>query len=325
MIDVRSPSEFNAGHIPRAINIPLFDDVERATVGIKYKNAGRVKAILKGMELTGPSMHLKLEEALKSAKDGTLLVHCWRGGMRSEAMAWLFSLGDIHTEVLEGGYRAYRKYILARLAQKRKMIILGGMTGSGKTRIIKYINSLGRQVIDLEGLASHKGSAFGALGEPPQPTSEHFANLLFDQWKRIDENIPVWIEDESRNIGNVFMPDDFYLNILNSPAIILMMSVETRLPGLIEEYSKYPPDALRESIMKISKRLGGENTIEAVRAVANGDFARAIEITLRYYDKTYLFGINKRKPEFIITVNTDTDNIKVNAAKILEAADKIKW
>jgi len=115
VIDVRSPSEYQMGHIPGAINIPLFDDKERETVGIKYKNAGRVKAVLRGMELAGPSLHIKLSEAIKTAKDGKLLVHCWRGGMRSEAMAWLFSLGDIQTEVLEGGYKSYRNYILSSL------------------------------------------------------------------------------------------------------------------------------------------------------------------------------------------------------------------
>ena len=118
VIDVRSPSEYKAGHIPGAINIPLFDDKEREAVGIKYKNTGRVKAILRGMELAGPSMHIKLSEAIKSAKNGMLLVHCWRGGMRSEAMAWLFSLGDIQTEVLEGGYKSYRNYILSALAEE---------------------------------------------------------------------------------------------------------------------------------------------------------------------------------------------------------------
>ena len=109
-------------------------------------------------------MSEKLSQALSVAKNGKLLVHCWRGGMRSEAMAWLFSLGDIETEILEGGYKAYRNYILERLSEKRKMIVLGGLTGSSKTYILRYLKSAGHQIIDLEGLANHKGSAFGALG-----------------------------------------------------------------------------------------------------------------------------------------------------------------
>lgn len=323
--DVRSPSEYTAGHIPRAVNIPLFDDNERAAVGLTYKNAGRIKAVLKGLELTGPSMHLKLSAALKIMKNDKLLVHCWRGGMRSEAMAWLFSLGDIHTEILEGGYKSYRNHLLAALSQKRKMIILGGMTGSSKTHIINYIKKQGRQVIDLEGLANHKGSAFGALGQAQQPTSEHFANLLFEEWRHLDANGPLWLEDESRNIGNVFMPDPFFRNMLDSPAVMLMMDIETRLPRLIGEYSAYPPGILKESIIKIRKRLGGDNTTDALRAVDSGDFSKAIEITLSYYDKAYLFSINRRQQDKIIYIRTDTDDIEKNAWKILEAADNIKW
>ncbi|HBE40801.1 MAG TPA: tRNA 2-selenouridine(34) synthase MnmH [Bacteroidales bacterium] len=325
VIDVRSPSEHIYGHIPGAINIPLFDDHEREVVGTEYKNAGRVKAILKGLELAGPSLYKKLTEALKSAKTGKLLVHCWRGGMRSEAMAWLFSIGGIDTEILEGGYKSYRNHILSVLSQQRRMIILGGMTGSGKTHILKYIKNNGHQVIDLEGIANHKGSAFGALGQPPQPSSEHFANLLYDEWRHLDENMPVWLEDESRNIGNVFMPDTFYGNMLDSPAIILLMDIKTRLPELLKEYSVYPPGIIKESIMKIRKRLGGEETASAIRAVDSGDFAKAIEIILGYYDRAYLFGIKRRKPERIVYVDADTGNIEKNAGKVLEAANKIKW
>lgn len=232
VIDVRSPSEFSYGHIPGAYNIPLFDDREREAVGIKYKKEGRSKAVMKGIELTGPEMHLKLKEAIGIAKNGKLLVHCWRGGMRSEAMAWLFSLGDIETEVLEKGYKAYRNHILTSLAEKRKVIILGGMTGSSKTKILNHLKNLGQQVIDLERLANHKGSAFGALGQPPQPSSEHFANLLFNEWKKISCDLPVWLEDESRNIGTVFMPDVFYNNMQEYPSIILLMEIRKRLPGL---------------------------------------------------------------------------------------------
>lgn len=325
VIDVRSPSEFNYGHIPGAFNIPLFDDKERETVGIAYKKEGRSKAILKGLELTGKSMHFKLQEALKLGSGGTLLVHCWRGGMRSEAMAWLFSLGDINTEILEGGYKSYRHHVLARLAEKRRTIILGGMTGSSKTHILRQIKETGNQVIDLEGLANHKGSAFGALGQEPQPSSEHFANLLFDEWKNVDSTQTLWLEDESKNIGSVFLPDDFYLNMQESPAIILLIDPEKRIPRLIEEYSTFPPDLLKGSIMKISKRLGGDDTREALNAVDANDFGNAIRIALRYYDKAYKFSISRKQPGKIIYIETDTDNIEINSIKVIEAAKQITW
>jgi tRNA 2-selenouridine synthase len=324
IIDVRSPSEFSTGHIPGAYNIPLFDDREREAVGIRYKKEGRIQAILEGLKLSGPSMHLKLGQALKISKEGRLLVHCWRGGMRSEAMAWLLSLGGIETDVLEGGYKSYRHFILEKLSVNRKMIILGGLTGSGKTHILGYLNEKGHQVIDLEGLANHKGSAFGSLGQLRQPSSEHFANLLFDEWKRVDPDQLVWLEDESRNIGTVFMPEELYLNMQKNPAIILLMDIKTRLPRLIEEYSCYSSDELISTVMKITKRLGGDRTKEATEAIQRGDFPKAIEITLNYYDKAYLFGLGRKLEKDIYYVNTDTDDIETNVQKILEAAGRIK-
>lgn len=243
--------------------------------------------------------------------------------MRSEAMAWLFSLGDIESDILEGGYKSYRHFVLENLSANKNMIIMGGLTGSGKTHILKYLQGTGRQVVDLEGIANHKGSAFGSLGQLPQPSSEHFANLLFDQWKNTDQNQPVWLEDESRNIGTVFMPEEFYLNMQKNPAIVLLMDVKTRLPRLIEEYSCYSTDEIVASLMRINKRLGGDKTKEAVDAVINSDFAKAIEITLYYYDKAYLFGLKRKEGKDIFFINTDTDDIETNARKVLDMAEKI--
>lgn len=325
LIDVRSPSEYNLGHIPGAANIPLFNDVERAAVGTKYKKEGRIPAIVEGIKLTGPAMFSKLEQALRIANNRKILIHCWRGGMRSEAMAWLFSLGGIETEVLEGGYKSYRHHILERLSEKRKLIVLGGMTGSSKTHILKYLNDHGQKVIDLEGIANHKGSAFGSLGQPPQPSTEQFANILFNDLKQTERDFPIWVEDESRNIGSVFLPDGFYSNMQHSPVIVLMMDVQTRLPRLIKEYSPFPTDVLKTSIMKISKRLGGDKAHEAINAVDAGDIARAIEITLYYYDKAYLFGLKKKAQKNLIYVETNSDDVESNALKILDAAGTIIW
>jgi len=325
VIDVRSPSEFAAGHIPGALNIPLFDDEERAKVGTLYKKEGRIEAILEGFKLTGPSMADKLQAALSAGSNGKLLVHCWRGGMRSEAMAWLFAQGGIETEILEGGYKAYRNYILENLGFRRKMIVLGGMTGSSKTHILRFLKKLGEQVIDLEGLANHKGSAFGSLGQLPQPTTEHFANILFNEWRELDQKRPLWLEDESRNIGSVFMPDNFYLNMQETPVIVLMMDVKTRMPRLLKEYSEYPVEDLSNSIRKISKRLGGDNTRNALDAIESGNIRLAVETALDYYDKAYMYGLKKKSEKNLIYVETDTDDIEANALKILEVSHKIDW
>lgn len=323
VVDVRSPSEFRTGHIPKAHNIPLFDDKEREVVGTIYREKGRTEAIIEGLRLSGPAMYSKLERALAIAEQKKLLVHCWRGGMRSEAMAWLFSLGDIETEVLEGGYKSYRHHLLVSLTDKRKLIILGGLTGSGKTDILRRLSTTGHQVIDLEGLANHKGSAFGSLGQLPPPTSEHFANLLFEKWKQTDATRPLWLEDESQNIGTVFMPREFYLNMQNNPVIVLLMDVKTRLPRLLEEYSKYSVADLVSSVKRISRRLGGENSGEAIESIEKGNFSRAVEITLRYYDKAYMYSLKKKQADNLIYVETDTDDVSINTGKILSAVKSI--
>jgi len=324
VVDVRSPGEFSYGHISGAVNIPLFNDSQRAEVGTIYKNEGNLKAVIRGIDLAAPEMSDKLRRAIELAPEKFLLTYCWRGGMRSEAMAWLFSMGGLTPLLLEGGYKAYRNHILTDLSRKRNFIILGGLTGSGKTHILKYIMSSGTQVTDLEGLASHKGSAFGALGQQPQPSSEHFANLLYSDLAGKNEDDPLWLEDESRNIGAVFMPDSFYNMMQSAPVVALMISIETRIPRLLREYASFPPEQIIASVMKISKRLGGDRTREALEAIRNGDFATAIRITLEYYDKSYYYALSKPHGRQVIYVETDTDDVSVNASKVLEAANSLK-
>ncbi len=324
VIDVRSPGEYIYGHIPGAVNIPLFNNDEREIIGTVYKKEGRQKAILKGLDIVGGSMASKLKIALNVAVDGKLLVHCWRGGMRSEAMSWLFSLGDIVTEILEGGYKSYRNHVLKKLAEKHNYFILGGLTGSGKTEILRYLKKTGHQVIDLEGIACHRGSAFGSLGQDKQPTSEHFANLLYDEMRKMNNDRPIWLEDESRNIGSVFMPDEFYNNMQESPAIALIMDVSTRMPRLLDEYTKYPADELKASVMRISKRLGGVNTSRSLESIDSGNFSKAVEITLDYYDRAYLHGIKRKQGKKIRFLKSDVDDIEKNAAAVLELYNKFQ-
>lgn len=323
VVDVRSPAEFKAGHIPGAVNIPLFNDMEREKVGITYNKEGSVAAIIQGFKIAGPSIYSKLEEGLRIASEKKLLIHCWRGGMRSEAMAWLFSQGGIECVVLEGGYKSYRHHVLSSLSVNRKMIILGGLTGSGKTSILRILGNRGFQVIDLEGLANHKGSAFGSFGQQPQPTSEHFANLLFEKWQGTDTNQPVWYEDESINIGRIFMPKEFYTNMQNNPAIVLLMDISTRLGRLVGEYSQYPRDELEAAVMKISKRLGSENARTVIQWIRNGDIAKAVATTLKYYDKSYMYQLKNRMNGEIVIINTETDDPEINAGKVLAVSESL--
>lgn len=321
--DVRSPSEFRSGHIPDAVNIPLFDDKEREAVGIRFNNEGRIAAILEGLRLTGPALNAKLKEAVRTAHDSSILVHCWRGGMRSETMSWLFSLADLKVTVLEGGYKLYRHHVLNALSEKRNTIILGGMTGSGKTNILRAIREKGQQVIDLEGLANHKGSAFGALGLKEQPTSEQFANDLFVQWSTLSENSECWLEDESINIGTVFMPESFFRNMQAAPLIVLEMDKDLRISNLLEGYAAFDPEQLKVSVNKLRKRLGGTRANEAIGAIDSGDLTKAIDIVLYYYDKAYDFSLKRKPAGKVLRVITDTTDTGENALKVLGAATSI--
>ena len=182
---------------------------------------------------------------------------------------------------------------------------------------------MGEQVIDLERIANHRGSAFGSLGMPPQPSSEHFANLLYDEYSNIDRSVRLFLEDESRNIGSVFMPDEVYDAIRNSRVIAVMPDAAVRMPLLMEEYGKFDPSLLILSLQRISKRLGGENTGEAIEAVKRGDIRTAVEIVLVYYDKSYRYGLSRRDPSTVSLIKTDTGDPAENAIRVIEEANRL--
>ena len=295
VMDVRSPKEFAQGHIPGAINIPLFNDEERATVGITYARSGNQDAILKGLEIVGPKLQGFVRTAKEAAPGGEILVHCWRGGMRSEAMAWLFNFSGIKTNILEGGYKAFRRHIREAFEKGPDLLLLGGMTGSGKTEILRLLREQGEQVIDLEELAHHKGSAFGALGEPVQPTTEQFENDLALQWLALDPGKPVWVEDESLNIGKVVIPEVFFKRMGSSRLFLLELSFERRVSRLIGEYGTFDTKILSALVEKISKRMGGKQAKKATDSLMNHDLKKAVEIVLPYYDETYTYSLKTRE------------------------------
>lgn len=324
--DVRTPSEYKQGHIPGAVNIPLFSDDERACVGTIYKRQGREKAVLKGLEFVGTKMSRLLKEGIKASGRGRkLMLYCWRGGMRSESMAWLVSRVEIKCNLLEGGYKSYRSHILEHLSQDRKIIIIGGYTGSGKTSILEKLKEKGEQVIDLEGIANHRGSAFGGLGKETQPTSEQFANLLYEEMKDLDPERRLFMEDESRSIGSLFMPDEIFEKIRKSNIIAITPAPGVRIPQLLEEYGGFPHDDLITSVKKIEKRIGSENMAKAIESINTGNIKDAIEIVLNYYDNAYKYGLGKRDQKTIKLLDTDTTDAGVNAGKVIEIADQITW
>jgi tRNA 2-selenouridine synthase len=301
IIDVRTPAEFEKGHIPGAFNIPLFTNDQRAVVGTIYKRQGKEKAVIKGLEFVGPEMKNMVLKAKKISGGDPLYVHCWRGGMRSASMAWLFETTGIKCYTMKGGYKAYRRSFHEMLENDpRKFIVIAGPTGSGKTAILDELSAMGEQVLDLEGLAHHKGSAFGALGEEPQPTNEQFENDIHHVLRPFSPDRPVWVEGESRSIGKNFIPDDLFDMLVTSDTVHVYPDFEYRVKRLVVDYAKYPKDELIHSFEKISKRLGGLRTKNAVEAVRDGEFDIAVRIGLEYYDKTYQYAIDSRTGRKIV-------------------------
>ena len=317
IIDVRSPSEYRNGHIEGAYNIPLFSDEERAVVGTIYTQTGKEEAVEKGLEFVSRKMIAFVRQAKELSNGRRLCLYCWRGGMRSGSMAWLFSTAGMKTYVLEGGYKAYRNALNATVEKFRgKLIVLGGPTGGGKSEILSIMSKLGEQVLDLEGLANHKGSAFGGLGAGKQPTTETFINKIHHFLSHADPNRTLWCEGESKSIGSVYIPDAFFNLMRESTYIYMDVPIEIRIERLVKEYGNIDKNLLKESFIKITKRLGGQNCADALDAIEKGNLAKAAGIALLYYDKSYKTSISKMGK--IVPLQTDEDNPLENAKKIID-------
>ncbi len=322
LLDIRSPKEFAAGHIPGAISFPLFSDEERHIIGTTYKQVSQEKAVLKGLDFFGPNMSKMVKQALKLAPQKEILLHCWRGGMRSQSVAWLLDLAGFNVHLLDFGYKSYRHFALETFAQTYPILILGGATGSGKTEILTELQKLNEQTIDLEKLANHKGSAFGTIGMPPQGSIEQFENDLALELAALNLNRTTWLEDESGSIGKVNLPKPFYDQMRAAPVLKVEIPKEARVKKLAEEYCKVEKEVLAASITKIQKRLGGLATKEALAAIETGDMEKMVEIALVYYDKAYTFELEHKENIQIIKVPLETTNAAENAQIVLEEAKK---
>ncbi len=320
LIDVRSPAEYAAGHIPGAVNMPLFENEERARVGTLYKQTSREAAMLEGLRIVGPKMADFVLQATNLSPKSELGVYCWRGGMRSASVAKLFEMAGFNVHVIKGGYKGYRSHTMSLMAKPWMLQVITGSTGSGKTEILHELKQFGEQVLDLEGLAHHKGSAFGGLMQPNQPSSEHMQNLMADQLQRMDENRIIWVEDESMNIGSVFLSDIFWHHLHKSPLFQIERSKEVRVQRLAEEYGSADMAQVIERIHKIEKKLGGQSTKDAVAFVENGDAESATEILLRYYDKAYATSISDRKHYIKHTIRCTDESANALTKQLIEAS-----
>jgi tRNA 2-selenouridine synthase len=296
IIDVRSPGEFAKGHILGAHNIELFTDEERAVVGTAYKKESKEKAIAIGYEYATPKLNDFVSKSLEIAPKKEVVLHCWRGGMRSNAFAdHLIAHGFEKVYVIENGYKAFRTYVLEFFGKPFELKILGGYTGTGKTKILHFLEKKGQQIIDLEGLANHRGSSFGGIGLAPQPTTEHFENKLFSKLQGLNPAKPTWLEDESRAIGSVFIPELFYATMSVMPVYLLEIPLQERIKHLVDTYADLNPHKLADAIGRISKRLGYDNAKFALDELENKNYDKVVTLALVYYDKCYLKGLQKRE------------------------------
>ena len=316
LVDVRSPGEHARGRVPKAVNAPLFSDDERAAVGTAYKTKGRGEALVLGMDAAAPRLDDVVEEARRAMEavattttdddreDDAVDVYvmCFRGGMRSSCVGWLLKerLSKARVFVVDGGYKAFRRWALERCGPKcglpaPRVCVVGGRTGVGKTRALLALRAKGEQIIDLEGLANHAGSAFGWVGREPQPTSEHYSNLVACEWHALDASRWVFIEDEGPHVGRCSVDPLLFERMRNAPLVLRMVAPrEVRLHTLVEDYAtselRSHPEwmpTMRESVDKLVKRLGGDRVREIREKLEAGDFTAVAEGLLEYYDGLY--------------------------------------
>jgi tRNA 2-selenouridine synthase len=322
VIDVRSPTEFRRGHIPGAVNIPLFDDHERAIVGTKYKQVNKEAAVYAGLEFAGKKLVDLVKEGEKKAGKGkALLVHCWRGGMRSKSMAWIFETIGITCQLLEGGYKSYRRYVRGIFSIPYSLKVIGGRTGSGKTAILHQLHSEGEQVLDLEAIAHHKGSAFGALGEPEQPSTEQFENELSRDLTRLDPKRIIWVEDESRNVGKCAIPGELYERMRTGETYFLDIPREERARYLVKQYADHDQEELKACVQRIHKRLGGDRTKLAIESIARNDHYSTAMIALQYYDKAYMHSLQKNHTSYRV-IRAETVDPVINAGMLMQRSNQ---
>ena len=332
VIDVRSPSEYRAGHIPNAINVPLFNDDQRAEIGTTYKKQGSDQAISLGFKIVThrlPEIINGLEKAFTQLSlnqdDSGPIIHCWRGGMRSRSVKWLCGELGVKVSVLEGGYKGYRGYCLEQLALNRHLVVLAGPTGCGKTKILHDLSNHGEQVLDLEGLARHRGSVFGGFPGIEQPTVEQFQNEVFNVWTHFDEQRVIWLEGESQMIGRAVIPEPLWHQLVKAPMIFVEASTESRAEFLLEDYGSRDLETMLSATERIKKRLGGLRYREAVDALGDQDWKQFCMIMLKYYDKYYLKALEKRAPSVLRRVELAEPGVLRNRASLIELAKELAF
>lgn len=324
LVDVRSPIEYQKGHIIGSINIPLFENDERSIIGTLYKNQGKEKAIEKGFEFVNPKKSDFIEQVKQFTDQKKIHVYCFRGGMRSNSFAWFLNTNGFEAIVLKGGYKAFRNYVLNYFTLPKKIILLGGKTGCMKTVFLKLLEKNGYPTLDIEQLANHKGSAFGGINELPQEPQQIFENKLFSQLVLKNNSDYIIMEDESQTLGYNKIPHTLWLQMKKAPIIKIDMPNELRLNHLVSEYTTTDKENLINGIRKISQQLGPLATKDCFNYIDEGNLYKAAELCLNYYDKTYEFKYEKKKNETTVKeIYMRSEDLNVNYILLKKMIDQL--
>jgi tRNA 2-selenouridine synthase len=293
VVDARTPLEYADDHLPGAINVPLLSNEERVEIGTLYKQVGPREARIRGLELTAARFPQMVHDIAKAAQGRPILVYCWRGGLRSKTVASILELTGYPAVQLTGGYKAFRNCVAAcfePFVPPAPLVVMHGMTGLGKTRLLLEMEKSGKvTVIDLEGLACHRGSAFGELGLQQDLSQKRFETLLWDEFRKAPVGRPIIVEGESRRIGRISLPGNMYEVMADSVKVWCEASLETRVGRLIEEYGKPEyKDGMAIALSRIRKRLGGPMYEEILGHLERWEMEPFMEkLVVQYYDKLY--------------------------------------
>lgn len=328
IIDVRSPSEFAQDHLPGAVNYPVLDDEERIQVGTMYKQVGPFEAKKVGAALVAKNIGRHIEEHLQGLpREWKPLVYCWRGGNRSGSMAHILAKIGWPVTQLDGGYKTYRAHVNEALEQAPglEFKVICGTTGSGKSRLLEVLDRIGAQVLDLEKLAAHRGSVLGNLPDEPQPPQKLFESMVWDKLRHFDPARPVFVESESKKVGQCRVPAALMDAMRASPCISVNLSLQNRVRLLMEDYEHFTasPAALNEQLGYLSS-LHGHAKIGAWQAMANeGRMAELVEqLLVDHYDPAYLKSIHKNFKLFGNARQLELPDI--GAAEFLAAANSLQ-